>query len=134
MLKGDAWFGSVEAAVVAVERGMEAVCQIKSNHGLFLKQFIEESLKDALGGYHIALEGKHLSMADLVTIGYRCNSKVTLLFAMSKKAGSIRKGSPCEMKFADSHGNAHVRLVDRPSATLDFFENSNVVDKHNQAR
>ena len=67
-------------------------------------------------------------------MGYRYNSKVTLLFAISKNAGSTRKISPCEMKFADLHSNVHVGLVDRLSAALDFFEDSNVVDKHNQAR
>ena len=38
------------------------------------------------------------------------------------------------MKFSDTHGNVHVRLVDRPSVISDFFKVSNCVDKHNQAR
>jgi len=113
---------------------MEIVCQIKTNHGLFPKQYIEEALKDAPGGCHIVLEGKHPNGADLVAIGYRYNSKVTLSFVISKNAGSTRKGSPYEMKFSDSHGNVHVRLVDRPSVISEFFERSNAVDKHNQAR
>ena len=133
VLMGDAWFGSVRAAATAVERNMEIVCQIKTNHGLFPKQYIEEALKDAPGGCHIVLEGKHPNGADLVAIGYRYNSKVTLSFVISKNAGSTRKGSPYEMKFSDSHGNVHVRLVDRPSVISEFFERSNAVDKHNQA-
>ena len=67
-------------------------------------------------------------------MSYRFNSKVTLLFAMSKNVESTRKGSSRKIKFTDSCGNAHVRLVNRPSAMSDFFENSNVVDKCNQAR
>ena len=134
MLKGDAWFGSVKAAAAAVERGMEAVYQIKTNHGLFPKDYIEECLKDAPGGCHIVLEGKHPSEADLIAMGYRYNSKVTLSFVMSKNAGSIRKGSPYEMKFTDAYRNIHVRLVDRLSVISEFFQDSNVVDKYNQAR
>ena len=38
------------------------------------------------------------------------------------------------MKFTDSHGNVNVRKVDRPAVISEFFENSNCVDKHNQAR
>ena len=134
ILKEDECFGSVKATVAAMERGMDAVYQIKSNHSLFPKQYIEESLKDALGNCHIVLAGKHPSEADLATIGYRYNSKVTLLFVISKNAGSTRKGSPCEMKFTDVHSNVHVSLVDRPSAISDFFHDSNAVNKHNQAR
>ena len=80
------------------------------------------------------LEGKHPSREDLVTICYRCNLKVTLLFVMSKNAESTRKGVPYEIKFADMRGNVHVRLVNRLLVMSDFFQDSNVVDKHNQAR
>ena len=134
ILKGDAWFSSVKALAAAIERGIEVVYQINSNHSLFPKQYIEESLKDALGSCHIVLESKHPSGADLVAIGYRYNSKVTLLLARSKNAGSARKGSPHEMKFADACSNVHVRLVNRLSAISDFFRDSNIVDKHNQVR
>ena len=135
VLMGDAWFGSVRAANEASKRDMNAILQIKSNHGLFPKDFIEEALKDAPGGSHIVLETKHPDGDnELVAIGYRYNSKVTLCFVITKNAGSTGKGTPYEMKFTDSHGNIHVRLVDRPSVISEFFEVSNAVDKHNQAR
>ena len=104
---------------------------MKSNHSLFLKECIEERLKGTLGECYIALEGKHLSGTDLVTIGYRCNSKVTLLFIMSKNNGSPRKGLPYKIKFTDTGSNVHVRLVDIPSVVSNFFQDSSVVDKHN---
>ena len=134
ILMGDAWFGSVKAASVASKRKMEAVYQIKSNHGLYPKQFIEDALKDGPGGTHIVLEGKHPDGAELIAIGYRYNSKVTLCFVMTKNAGSTKPGTPYEMKFTDLHGNVHVRLVDRPAVISNFFQASNCVDKHNQAR
>ena len=130
-LIGDASFGSVKIVAAAVERDVEVVHQIKSNHSLFSKQFIEETLKDALRGCCIVLEGKHPSGADLVAIGRRNNFKVTLSFVTSKNARSARKGSLDEIKFSDSHSNVCIRLVDRPPAISNFFERSNVVDKHN---
>lgn len=37
ILMGDAWFGSVRAAAAAAKYNMEAVYQVKSNHGLYPK-------------------------------------------------------------------------------------------------
>ena len=110
---------------------MEAIYQIKSNHELYPKQFIKDTLNDVPAGTHIVLEGKHPEGADLVAIGYRYNSKVTLCFIIIKNARSTRQGKPYKMKFSDMHGNVHIRLVDRPSVILDFFEVSNCIDKHN---
>ena len=134
LLMGDAWFGSVRAAAAAWSKNVDAVHQIKSNHGLHPKQHVEEALKDAPGGTSIVLEGKHPEGAELIAIGRSCNSKATLCFVIAKNAGSARAGRPYEMKFSDTHGNVHVRLVDRPAVMSDFFEVSNCVDKHNQAR
>ena len=119
---GGTQFSSVKAATSTVERDVEVAYQIKSNHGLFPKQFIEDSLKDALGDFDVTLEGKHSSRAHLVAIGCQHNLKVTLSFIISKNAGSTRKGSPCKMKFLDSYGNAHSRLVDLLSVISDFFQ------------
>jgi hypothetical protein len=45
------------------------------------KDFILESLKDAPGGSHIVLKTKHPDGDnDLVAVGYRYNSMVTLFF------------------------------------------------------
>ena len=134
ILMGDAWFGSIRAIVAAAKYNMEAIYQVKSNHGLYPKQYIEDTLKEAPGGTSIVLQGEHPDGPTLVAVGYRYNSKVTLCFVITKNAGSTKKGKPYEMKFADSHGNVHVRLVDRPAVISDFFEVSNTVDKHNHAR
>ena len=67
----------------------------------------------------------------MVTFGHRHNSKVTLSLVTSKNVGLTRKGSKHEIKFSDSHGNVHVRLVDHLLVILDFFKRLNAVDKHN---
>ena len=107
---------------------------MKSNHCLFPKEYIKKHLKDAPGRYQIVLQVKHSSRADLVAMGHRYNSKVTLLFAMSKNARCTRNDSPYEMTFADTHGNVHISLVERLSAMSDFFQDSNAVDKQNRVR
>ena len=134
IVMGDAWFGSVRAVTQLAKRSMDSIFQVKSNHGLFPKDFIEEALKDGPGGTHIVLTAQDKFENDLVAIGYRYNSKVTLCFVMSKNAGATTNGTPYEMKFTDSHGNVHVRLVDRPDVISEFFQHSNGVDKHNQVR
>ena len=56
------------------------------------------------------------------------------MFVATEDAGSTTKGTPYEMKFADEDGNVHVRYVDQPDVISKFFQDSNCVDKHNQAR
>ena len=43
---GDAWFGSVRAVTQLSKRSMDSIFQVKSNHGLFPKDFTKEALKD----------------------------------------------------------------------------------------
>ena len=81
---------------------MEVVYQINTNYGLHLKKCIEGTLKDAPSGTSIALEGKHPEGTELVAIGHRHNSKVTLFFVITKNAQSTRAGKPHEMKFSDT--------------------------------
>ena len=73
-------------------------------------------------------------LKQMLAIGYRYNSKKTLMFVAKELAGKTMRGAPYEMKFADVDGNVHVREVDRPDVISKFFNDSNNVDKHNQSR
>ena len=90
------------------------------NHGLYPKDFIEESLEDAPGVTHIAIQGTHLDGTELIEVGYRYNSKVILCFVEIKNAGSIREGDPYETKFTGNYGNVHIRLF----LTLQLYQSS----------
>ena len=70
---------------------------------------------------------------DLITVGYMYSSIKTLHFILTSDAGSTTPGEPYEMKFTDTCGNIHVRDVDRSDVALRFFQESNCVDRHNQA-
>ena len=58
LIMGDAWFGSVTAALELAKKGKEAFLQVKTNSGMFPKQFINDALEDAPGGVHLVLKGK----------------------------------------------------------------------------
>jgi len=131
---GDAWFDSVKAAAATTEKGMEGIYQVKSNHGLYPKDFIEDLLDKSPGGTHIVIQGTHPDGVELIAVGYRHNSKVTLCFIATKNAGYTREGETYEMKFTDDHENIHVRLISRPALISHFFNSSKCVNKHNQAR
>ena len=90
-------------------------------------------MKDASNGAYLALEDKHLDSPLLTVIRCCCNSKVASYFIITKNTRSVKKGNYYEMKFADSYSNFHLRLVNCSSVILDFFKNSNYIDKHNQA-
>jgi hypothetical protein len=131
-IRGDAWFGSVRAASEIAWHGYEAVFQIKQNHGLFPKSFIEEALKDAPGGVHIVLEGTTPCEVPLIAVGYRYSRKTILFFVLTKGAGSLFNGDPYEMKFTDSYGNIMTWFLDRLQVISKFFQTSNAIDTHNQ--
>ncbi len=69
----------------------------------------------------------------LVAITYRYSTRTTLHFVATKDAGSTYKGSPYHIKYTDDWGNVHILDVDRPDIISNFFETSNMIDKHNQA-
>ena len=131
ILIDDIWFSLVRVAIATLQWNIEAIYQIESNHSLYLKQFIKDTLKEAPGGTCIILEGKHLDSLELVAISYRYNSKVTLYFMITKNAGSIRIGNLCKIKFTDLYGNVYIRLINCLSIISDFFKISNCIDKHN---
>jgi len=53
---------------------------------------------------------------------------------MTHKAGRTTPGNPYDMRYTDGFGNLCTRDVERPDVISTFFENSNVIDSHNQCR
>jgi len=133
-IRGDAWFGSVRAAIEVGIRGHEGVFQIKTYHASYPKVLIEEALKDAPGSVFIAQEGTTKDEVPLVALRYRYNRKTTLLFVLTKNAGSTTLGEPYHMKYMDSLGNVCTCYVDRPQVISNFFSSSNKIYTHNQLR
>ena len=87
-----------------VQRGRAFFGQVKSNHSLFPKEYIEEALKNSPGGSHAVLKCIHEEV-ELIALGYQYSSKQTLHFVFTSDAESTTWGTPYEMKFTDNFGN-----------------------------
>ena len=130
---GDSWFGSIKAAIGVAKSGHHACFMIKNGYSKTPKKYLEETMKDYPGGTWITLETEIDSVA-LVCIGYKYNKKNVLTFIFTKSVGSTSQGDPYEARFPDKFGNVCVRYVARPSVLSTYFQVSNKVDLHNQAR
>ena len=102
-------------------QGYEGVFQVKQYHALFPKDFIEEALKEAPGGVHIALEGRTEDEVPLVALGYRYSRKTVLHFILTKNVGSSKPGTPYQMICTDLFSNICTRYVDHPQVISIFL-------------
>lgn len=117
------------------EEGDHAILCVKTAHGRFPKKFLEEEMAEMPGGCWVVMEARaEREGVDLVAMGYKYNKKKVLLFVMTRGAASTRAGRPYKAKYNDAYGNVLSRDVARPVACNIYFERSNCVDQHNQAR
>ena len=130
---GDSWFGSVKATLAVSKAGHHACFMVKTAHSKLPKTYLEETMKDFPGGTWITMETE-VDGVCLVCIGYKYNKKKVLTFVLTKGAGSSKPGEPYEARFPDKFGNVCVRHVARPEVISLYFQVSNKVDLHNQAR
>jgi len=79
--------------------------QVKTNHGLFPKKFIADTLDGMPGSIKIVLKGTALNEVPLVAIGYRYSAKPSLFFITTEYAGNTMLGNPYIMKYTDDYGN-----------------------------
>ena len=70
----------------------------------------------------------------LVCTGFKYNVKKVLGFITTKGAGSTQPGLPYLAKFPDKFGNVCISEVAQSEIVTSYFNRSNVVDLHNQAR
>jgi hypothetical protein len=134
LVLGDSWFASVKTAEAIREAGHEWIGVVKTSHSLFPKQFLESTLKTWPGGMNLALETTTAKGVRLIAVGYKYNSSKVLCFVATKNAGSTTAGEPYRARFLDDHDNLISRPVDRPELISTYFQRSNGIDKHNQAR
>ena len=70
----------------------------------------------------------------LVCVGYKYNLKKVLVFLSTKGARSTQPGEHYLAKFPYKFGDVCTREVVRPDIISNYFNKSNMVDLHNQAR
>jgi hypothetical protein len=91
-------------------------------HKMHPKKFIENTLEGVPGGVQIILEEIHQHTEE------RLLTRKTLLFVMSPGAGSTRPGD----KFPTELDKVGVRFVSPPDIVSKYFQQSNIINKHNQ--
>jgi hypothetical protein len=131
---GDSWFASVKTAELVRQRGHEFVGPVKTSSKNFPKGALESKMAGWSGGMSMVMEGVTASGVKLLAIGYKYNLRKVLSFVATRGAGSTTPGNPYRAKFADGWGNVMTRLVPRPDVISQYFQISNAVDTHNQAR
>ena len=131
----DSWFGSVPAVVRAKDHvGVYLVVLVKKSSKFYPKQFLADNMALSSSGARVALTAT-INGTELVALGYKYNKKTILFFLFARGAGSCRNGEPYEARFADKKtGQSRSRMVPRPTIISRYFNNTPVVDNHNQAR
>ena len=84
---GESWFGSVKTAYQVRKLSHHACFAIKMVHSRTPKKFLEETMKDFLGGTWIVMEGRpEKEDVPLVCVGYTYNLNKVLVFLLTKGA------------------------------------------------
>ena len=113
----------------------EAICSIKSNTGMFPFDALKKEMEPFPSGAYLVMEClAPETNVKLVAIGYKYNSRKTLLFCMSKDAETTEPGFPYVARFPDEHGNVRERRILRPKCLSIYFEAANLIDVHNHLR
>eukprot|EP00873_Tetraselmis_striata_P015222 jgi/Tetstr1/435486/TSEL_024391.t1 len=132
-LLGDAWFGSVKAAVQVGKMGRHFIGVVKTGHGLFPKAFLKSQLTSAPAGSRVALSAI-VDGVDLMAVGYKYNMRKVLFLVATAGASPLEDGNPYIQRWADDFGNTVTRSIPRPYVLSNYFERSPRVDNHNQSR
>jgi Transposase IS4 len=131
---GDSWFASVKTADLMAEFGHDFIGPVKTSTNLFIKKELEEKMQNWPGGTHLTMEALSPSGNALLAIGYKYNKRKVLCFIATKNAGSTFLGDPYRARFVGENNNLRSRPVDRPQIISRYFQQSNMIDKHNHAR
>ena len=133
-LSGDAWFGSVVAAIsLKHDLGVEFIGQVKMCTSGFPKKLLQDSLGPHPSGSWMGATAT-VAGVELVATGYKYNRAKVLMFVSTKGAGRLTPGAPYVARFPGAGGNVQQRLVPRPELVGEFFDKIDAVDLHNNDR
>ena len=133
----DSWFASAKVASEISKRGHNMIGVVKTAHSRTPKAIFEKEMEEWPGGsYLVAMCTEPGTGVELVFTGYKYCSRKVVCFIATKNAGSTQPDAsrPYVAKFLDGFFNVKSRNVDRPAIISTYFENSNVIDRHNQLR
>jgi len=104
---------------------------VKTNHARFPKDYIEMTMKNWPAGSHIVLTGSASEGVDLISVGYKYNSRKVVCFISTYNAGSMIPSSYYEATWLDNNGNTMCHQIPHLQIISKYFQHSNAIDKHN---
>ncbi len=137
--QGDSWFASIPTLKLIQSRvGCRFKGLVKTAHAGFPKDYLEDTMKNFPGGFHMVLkapvDNDEPEGEQMYAIGYKYSSRKVLCFIASENTGTTLPGKGYEARWTDRHQNTHCRKIDRPRVVSTYFERSNCIDIHNQVR
>jgi hypothetical protein len=131
---GDSWFTGVRVAEWAASNGHSYFGALKTSTKFTPYQELLAKMADWPSGSNLVMECTSPNAHRLICIGYKYSASKVLVFLGTKNAGSTKDGEPYVARFPDANGNVAQRNVPRPDVISKYFNDSNVIDSHNQAR
>jgi hypothetical protein len=130
---GDSWFTGVRVAKWAADVGHSYFGALKTSIKCSPYEELITKMSDYSSGTYLVMACTSPKGHDLICIGYKYSASKVLVFLGTKNAGSTTPGEPYIAKFPDANGNVAQRSVPRPAVISNYFNDSNVIDTHNQA-
>jgi hypothetical protein len=132
---GDSWFTGIKVAEWASELGHSYFGALKTSTKYTPFQDLIDKMQNWPSGSYLVMECTTPDAGHkLICIGYKYSASKVLVFLGTKKSGSTIPGEPYVARFPDANGNVAQRNVPRPDVISKYFNRSNVIDTHNQAR
>jgi hypothetical protein len=131
---GDSWFTGVRVCEWVAEHGHAYFGALKTSTKYSPFQELCDKMSEWPSGSYLVMECCTPKDHNLICIGYKYSASKVLVFLGTKNAGSSKPGDPYVARFPDANGNVAQRNVQRPDVISKYFNDSNVIDSHNQAR
>jgi hypothetical protein len=97
-------------------------------------QELLDTMAEYPSGSNLVMECNTPNEHGMICIGYKYSASKVLVFLGTKSSGSTKPGEPYIARFPDANGNVAQRSVPRPDIISKYFNDSNVIDSHNQSR
>jgi hypothetical protein len=131
---GDSWFTGVKVAEWAAEQDHAYFGALKTSTKYTPFQELIDKMQDYPSGAYLVMECTTPKGHKLICVGYKYSASKVLVFLGTKNSGFTKPGEPYIARFPDANGNVAQRNVLRPDVISNYFNDSNVIDSHNQAR
>lgn len=134
---GDAWFGSINAAVeLKCRLGINSTFIVKQNRNYcpidVIRSILLARYSTRPAGHWVVMKAT-ISGVDLFLMAYGWSQK-GIAYMVSTCGTTVRHTTDYQSKFPDGYGNTDSRSYPRPSIAHFLYEFLPLIDEHNKAR